>query len=224
MGLQDKNHVNGLNVIKPVLLQKRLYSTKGVGNFDTFSAVAKLTIFCTLLALAAVKGWYLEQLDVNNVFLYGDLHEEVYMSLLPNTTIDSSKVCWLHKSIYGLKQASRQWYSKLSESLLYLGYKHSSVDFSVFTKLTNTKSTTLLVYVDDIVLSGNDYTEIQHVKSFLNDKFKIKDHGSLRYFLGLQVNCSDKGIMLNQLKYSLNFLKKLETLLRSLPKHPTTRL
>jgi hypothetical protein len=151
-------------------------------------------------------------LDVNKAFLHGDLNEEVYMTLPQGFTLSdpansNTKVCKLQKSIYGLKQASRQWYSKLSDSLLSIGYKHSLTDYSLFTKSTDSSFTALLIYVDDIVLSGNDISEIKFVKTFLNDCFKIKDLGTLRYFLGIEVARSSKGIMINQRKYTLELLE-----------------
>jgi hypothetical protein len=184
---------------------------EGVDYFETFSPVAKLTAERTLLALSSINNWFLEQLDVNNAFLHGDLNEEVYMTIPPgyklaHSASSSTKVCKLNKSIYGLKQASRQWYSKLSDSLISLGYSHSNADYSLFTKTCNNKFTAILIYVDDIVLTGNDFSEIQLVKSFLNDKFKIKDLGQLRYFLGLEVARSSSGIMLNQRNYTLELL------------------
>ena len=165
---------------------------EGVDYFDTFSLVAKLTTVRALLSLASIKGWFLEQLDVNNAFLHRDLHEEVYMKLLhglmvPNFSPETTKVCKLQKSLYGLKQASRQWYAKLSAALVSIGDQHSSADYSLFTKTSGTKITTLLVYVDDIVLAGDDLTKIQHVKSFLDQYFSIKDLGKLRFFLGLEI-------------------------------------
>lgn len=89
----------------------------------------------TLIALASMKEWFLEQLDVNNVFLQGDLHE-VYMELPlgfhPLNENFSRLVCKLRKSIYDLKQTSRQWYYKLSNALLTYGFVQSSVDSYLF--------------------------------------------------------------------------------------------
>lgn len=114
----------------------------------------------------------------------------------------STKLCKVHKSIYGLKQASRRWYSKLSEYLIYFGYKQYSAYFPLFTKFTDTQFTTLLMYVDVIVLSGND-----QAKSFLDTGFKLKNLGLLWYFLGLEVARTKQGISLIQHKYTLELLE-----------------
>ena len=116
-------------------------------------------------------------------------------------------VCKLNKSLYGLKQASRQWYSKFSTIILKYGFKQSKSDYSLFTKKVNQTFIALLVYVDDILIASNDVQAVEDLKTSLNHDFKLKDLGNLKYFLGLEVAKSEKGISLCQRKYALRVLK-----------------
>ncbi|XP_031271078.1 uncharacterized protein LOC116129447 [Pistacia vera] len=118
----------------------------------------------------------------------------------------SHKVCKLQKSLYELKQASRQWFSKLTSALLALGYVKSSSDYSLFIKHHDSSITVLLVYVDNITLAGNNLGEIDHVKRYLDAAFKIKDLSDLKFFLGLEVARTAAGIALCQHKYALDIL------------------
>nr|KYP33073.1 Retrovirus-related Pol polyprotein from transposon TNT 1-94 [Cajanus cajan] len=115
-------------------------------------------------------------------------------------------VCKLNKSLYGLKQASRQWFAKLSSFLLSLHYNQSHHDHSLFTKHHGTRFTVILIYVDDLIIVGTDSDEINHIKQSLDVKFKIKDLGPLRYFLILEIARSHLGISLSQQKYTLDLL------------------
>jgi Reverse transcriptase (RNA-dependent DNA polymerase) len=163
-----------------------------------------------LLSIAVNQKWSLHQMDVKNVFLQGTLEDEVYMSLPPGHAQEGNAnlVCKLKKSIYGLKQSPRAWYGKLSSYLLSCNFKISNADHSLFSKIHNGITIIVLVYVDDIIITGNDVTEIKRVKARLREKFDIKDLGLLKYFLGIEIAHSPKGIFISQRKYTLDLLKE----------------
>ncbi|KAF5448409.1 hypothetical protein F2P56_028947 [Juglans regia] len=123
-----------------------------------------------------------------------------------------NKVCKLLKSLYGLKQASRQWFEKLSKALLQYGFVQGSSDSSLFIKRSESSFIAILVYVDDVLLASDSLIEIQLLKDFLHDKFTIKDLGELKYFLGLEVTRSKNGISICQRKYDLDILQDTEIL------------
>jgi hypothetical protein len=111
-----------------------------------------------------------------------------------------------YKSLYGLKQASRNWYSKFSEVLIEFGFTHSTADPSLFCLHRESGSVFLLLYVDDIVLTGSHPHLISMVKDLLHNHFKIKDLGRLKYFLGIEVAKSKKGLFLSQRQYALDII------------------
>ena len=193
---------------KARLVAKGFTQQEGLDFTETFSPVAKMTTVNTLLAISALRGWHLTQLDVNNAFLHRELHEEVYMQLPQGFHSKGENiVCKLNKSLYGLRQASRQWYSKFSSTILKCGFKQSRSDYSLFTKKFNQSFIALLVYMDDILIASNDIHAVEELKVFLDQEFKLKDLGNLKFFLGLEVARSDKGISLCQRKYALEVLK-----------------
>ncbi|KAJ9551410.1 hypothetical protein OSB04_015455 [Centaurea solstitialis] len=193
---------------KARLVAKGYNQVEGIDYHDTFAPVAKLVTVRILLSISAIKQWPIHQLDINNAFLQGDLHEDVYMKLPPGfSKKGETRVCKLKKSLYGLKQASRQWFSKFSSTLITQGFHQSLADYSLFTLHKDSISVFVLVYVDDIIITGNDDNEISKVKKFLEKSFSIKDLGPLKYFLGIEVSRSSRGIFLCQRKYILDILK-----------------
>ncbi|CAM8979321.1 unnamed protein product [Rhodiola kirilowii] len=205
-----KRHSDGtIQRYKARLVARGFTQLEGLDYHETFAPVVKMNIVRTYLAVAISKGWPLFQLDVDNAFLHGDLDEEVYMSLPPGffkAEKAQGKVCRLLKSLYGLKQAPRQWFSKFSDSMLSFGFTQSSNDYSLFTYNKDGVFLALLVYVDDVILTGTSSTLIQTVKTFIHDLFRIKDLGQLRYFLGFEVARSSVGLFLNQRKYALELI------------------
>ena len=186
---------------KARLVAKGFTQKEGLDYLETFSPVAKLLFVKCLLVVVAVQGWYLCQLDVNNTFLHGDLKEEVYMDLPSGFHNKGGLVCKLVKSLYGLKQASRQWFANFSTTLLMLGFTQFRADYSLFTKKTSTSFIALLVYVDDILLASDNKQAVDELKVLLDQQFKLKDLGELKFFLGLEVARSASGISLCQRKY-----------------------
>ncbi len=196
--------------LKARLVAKGYAQTYGVDYLDTFSPVAKLSSVRLFISLAASRDWPLHQLDIKNAFLHGELQEEVYMEQPPGFVAQGGRgrVCRLNKALYGLKQSPRAWFGKFSEVALEFGMHKSQCDHSVFYRQSDVGVILLVVYVDDIIITGDDSVGISSLKSFLHTKFNTKDLDQLKYFLGIEVSRSNKGIFLSQRKYVLDLLEE----------------
>ncbi|RVW91489.1 Retrovirus-related Pol polyprotein from transposon RE1 [Vitis vinifera] len=190
---------------KARLVAKGYTQTYGIDYTETFAPVAKINTVRVLLSLAANLDWPLQQFDVKNVFLHGELSEEVYMDLPPGCMVSEKqcqKVCKLKKSLYGLKQSPRAWFGRFTKSMRAFGYRQSNSDHTLFLKKQHGKITALIVYVDDMVVTGNDPEERKALQNYLSREFEMKDLGHLKYFLGIEVSRSSEGIFLSQRKYA----------------------
>ncbi|GJR08028.1 ribonuclease H-like domain-containing protein [Tanacetum coccineum] len=198
----------GRKAIGSKWIYKIKFKSSGIDYEETFSPIVKMVTVRCLLNVVVCMSWPVFQLDVNNAFLYGDLEEVVYMKPPEGYFPSDNKVCRLNKSLYGLKQALRQWNAKLTSTLIENRFSQSKSDYSLYTKSDKGVFLALLVYVDDIIKTGNSISEIEKFKVFLKSKFMIKDLGQVKYFLGIEVVDTDKGICLNQRKYVLDLLSE----------------
>lgn len=185
------------------------HQEEGLDYEETFAPVAKMKTVCLFLDIAAKRNHEVHQMDVHNAFLHGDLQEEVYMKLPPGFRPDGeTRVCRLQKSLYGLKQAPRCWFAKLAEALRAYGFTQTRSDYSLFVYTKNGVSLRILIYVDDLIISGNSPTAIQSFKDYLSLCFHMKDLGPVKYFLGIEVARSPAGIYLCQRKYATDIVEE----------------
>jgi len=168
---------------------------------ETFAPVAHMTTVRTLLAVASVRAWSISQLDVKNAFLNGELREEVYMRPPPGYLVPDGMVCRLRRSLYGLKQAPRAWFQRFASVIIAAGFSPSNHDPALFIHTSPRGRTLLLLYVDDMIITGDDSEYIAFVKARLSEQFLMSDLGPLRYFLGIEVSSTSDGIYLSQEKY-----------------------
>ena len=170
-----------LDKYKARLVAKGFQQTPGVDYDETFSPVIKASTIRIVFTTDVSRGWDIQQIDINNAFLNGDLREEVFMTQ-PECFSDSAKphhVCRLRKALYGLKQAPRAWFEKLREALLSWGFYNSVSDTSLFYSRKNGKLLLLLVYVDNILITGECSDDVQHLNQDLHHQFALKILGSV---------------------------------------------
>ena len=149
-------------------------------------------------------------MDIKTAFLNGTLKEEVYVTQ-PEGFVDKEHpdyVYRLKKAIYGLKQAPRAWYDELSSFLLKNNFTSGTVDKTLFTKKHKDDILIVQIYVDDIIFGSTNPNLSKHFENLMKSKFEMSMMGELKFFLGLQVHQSPRGIFINQAKYTIEILKK----------------
>ncbi|PKU65522.1 Retrovirus-related Pol polyprotein from transposon TNT 1-94 [Dendrobium catenatum] len=205
-----KYHADGtIAKHKARLVAQGNHQEYGLDYTETFSPVAKLPTIRVLLTVALNNEWPVHQLDVANAFLHGNIEETIYMAQ-PRGFEDPSHpqhVCRLHKAIYGLKQAPRQWYNTFTSYLTSIGFFHNTADPSMLCFKTNCTQVFLLIYVDDILITGNNQTEISMIIEKLHKQFSMKDLGQANDFLGVKIDTLNNSYFLSQKSYAWSLLQ-----------------
>lgn len=197
---------------KARVVAKGYAQNKGIDYNETFAVVAKMTSICTLLALAAVEGLQVHQMDVKTAFLNGDLEEEIYMDQPEGYALkgQESLVCKLSKTLYGLKQSPRAWYKKIDDYFATQGLKRSHADPNIYVLRTSNGFIIIALYVDDLIIVCNNAELLLKTKNHLATRFEMKDLGEIHYILDMQVTRNRENciISLNQQKYLENILQR----------------
>src|SRR6266536_1387404 len=156
---------------------------EGIDYTETFAIVVKPMSYKLIFAIAAVLDWEIDQMDVKTAFLYREVEETVYMEQLTGLSDESGRVYKLNRALYGLKQALRVWYNTLARFLEEMGFQPLEADASVFYK----KGVIIAIYVDDLLITGQDHKEIDDIKGALSKRFQMSDLGLVGFYLGMTV-------------------------------------
>lgn len=183
--------------------------TLGIDYEESFSPVAKMITIRIVIAITTHFEWKVAQLDVKSAFLNGELNEEVYMEQPPSYANKRREhlVCKFKKALHGLKRAPQAWYTKLDSHLKQNRFSWCKSNPSLYTKIKNGLTTIIVVYVDDMIVTGDDQETIKWIKSQIENEFKMIDMGQLHYYFGIEVSQKDNSILIPQLKYAKNLLK-----------------
>ncbi|GJR51312.1 putative ribonuclease H-like domain-containing protein [Tanacetum coccineum] len=192
--------------------QARYRQEEGVDYDEVFAPVARIEAIRLFLAFASFMGFTVYQMDVKSAFLYGNITEEVYVKQPPGfeDPAHPNKVYRVVKALYGLHQAPRAWYERLSTFLLTHGYRRGAIDKTLFIKKDRRDIMLVQVYVDDIIFGSTKSSMVKDFEELMQKEFKMSSMGELTFFLGLQVKQSNGGIFLSQDKYVKDILNKFD--------------
>ncbi|KAG6619107.1 Integrase catalytic core protein [Phytophthora cinnamomi] len=205
-----RNADGSIEKFKARLVAKGFVQKYGIDYTETFSPVVKYVTLRMIIAVAKYFGWPMDQLDVVTAFLYGLMKEKVFCSVPEGVELDDGFDCVeLLKAIYGLKQASRVWNETFDEYVRSIGFRVSSYDPCLYIKVVDGECVLLLVYVDDVLVTGSSADMIAEVKRQLKSRFEMTDSGKCSFILGIEVvDNADGSVTLSQARYINDILER----------------
>ena len=197
-------------VYKARFVAKGFSQIQGVDYHESFSPTAKLTSIRLLVNLAIDENLVIHSMDVKSAYLNAKLDCDVYMEQPEGFKVGtgSDMVLKLNKSLYGLKQSGRMWNHLLHSFLVDLGFSRSEAENCLYTRSQYGIKVMILVWVDDLIIAGSDLNRVQEVKLQLSKRFKMKDFGTIKEFLGIQFEFNEDYVKLHQAKYVTKVLEK----------------
>ncbi|GJU15004.1 retrovirus-related pol polyprotein from transposon TNT 1-94 [Tanacetum coccineum] len=195
---------------KARLVAKGYDQKEGIDFEESFALVAWLEAVLLFIVYAGHKSFTVYQMDVKTSFLYEPLKEEVYVNQ-PDGFVDPyhvDQVYRLKKALYGLKQAPKAWYDKLPNFLVSKGFSKGSIDPTMFITKHGKDILLVQIYVDDIIFSSMNLKLSKRFEKLMHNKFEMSMMGELKFFLGIRIHQSPRGIFINQAKYAQEILKK----------------
>ena len=198
---------------KTRIVAKGFSQTEGVDFFETFSPTLRMASFRILLSTATLQDFQITHLDVQTAFLNSELKEEVYMEIPEGFELGANRkthVLQLLKSIYGLKQASRDWHETFADAIIQLGFKQSTADPCIFIKYDDQHQILAIIgiFVDDCYLLTKYPRDANDISNQLQRSFNMHDLGPLKFTLGIEVNQTETGISISQSNYIYKCLER----------------
>ena len=208
--LKIKPEPNGDVRYKARLVAKGFLQKKGIDYQETYAPVARMPTIRLLLSLAVQFGHFLRQLDVKTAFLYGKLEEDVFLKPPEGVDVPEDHVLKLQRSLYGLKQSPKCWNDRFHQFITGLGFDRSESDYCLYFLQRGDRVVFLVIYVDDMLMSGNSETLLDEIVESLKQEFKMKDLGTVQRFMGLNVNYdqSERKMTIDQTHYSYQILER----------------
>ncbi|GJZ77319.1 retrovirus-related pol polyprotein from transposon TNT 1-94 [Tanacetum coccineum] len=206
--LQDEDQTVIRN--KARLVAKGYAQEEGIDFEESFAPVARLEAVRIFVAYAAHKSFPIYQIDVKMAFLNGPLKEEVYFAQPDGFVYPDhlEKVYRQKKALYGLKEAPKAWYDELSNFLMSKGFTKGTIDPTLFMIRYGKDILLVQIYVDDIIFGSTNPKFSKRFEKLMHSIFEMSLMGKMKFFLGLQIHQSPRGIFINQAKYALEILKK----------------
>ena len=208
-----KKDTNGVvTKLKARIVARGFQQIEGVTFSEIFASVVRWSTIRTILALAANYSWPIRQMDVITAFLNGEFTNKVYMEI-PEGFLgarDPTKLCHLKHAMYGLRQAPRVWYDKINSWLQQQNLKQSDSDPNLFYSMENGQYTIVLIYVDHMLITGNNENKILALQCALTNAFDMTDLGIAHEYLGVKFEYRASGIWIHQHAYINKLLKKFQ--------------